>query len=505
MPFLQSRWLHVDMRSTWIEKISCDQTTEDKFEKKHHEEVKTGTINVPKNKGACVLENAIQLGGDRSRKRLKPSSLGHEQGFSKLPAKMPVETEFYELLGVHPEASEDEIKKAYRKKAREHHPDKNPDDPTAGQKFQEMAAAYEILSQVETRETYDLYGKAGVLGRGGPGPSMDAADLFAELFGGGMQFGFDFGPGSRGPRRSKGEDSVISYDVTLEDLYNGKSVKMNMEKEVVCGVCKGSGARGNAKPKPCVKCEGKGYNIVTTQIGPSRLGSSRVVCTDCEGVGERLREKDRCKKCKGTKTVKEKTRQEIFVERGMTDRQRIVLAGAGDEEPGIPPGDVVFVLKARHHDSFERSGNDLLTTVHITLSEALLGFSRILITHLDGRGVQVTSPSGKIIKHGDSILLRDEGMPVYKSADQKGNLYVLFEVDMPDEQWLKSVDAKALEALLPPKKPEMDPKPAVVDEARYEEVDIADFGEGGEGDWEDDDEDEDGDHFGGAEPECRQQ
>lgn len=394
---------------------------------------------------------------------------------------MPADTSLYDLLGVSPDANEDEVKKAYRKKAREHHPDKNPDDPEASQKFQEMLAAYEILSVTETREAYDRYGLEGVSGRGGS-EEMDhtaAAEMFAEMFGQGMHFGFDFGQGSGfgfgGPRRrSKGEDSVIPYEVTLEDLYNGKSVKMNMEKEVVCSVCKGSGARGSAKPKQCAMCDGKGWTVTQTQISPNRYATSRVTCSDCHGHGEKLREKDRCKKCKGNKTVKEKTRQEIFVERGMTDRQRIVLAGAGDEEPGIPPGDVVFVLKARHHESFERSGNDLLTTVHITLSEALLGFSRILVTHLDGRGLRVSSTAGKIVKPGDSIVIRGEGMPAYKNPDQKGNLYVMLQVDMPDEAWLSHVDRTALTALLPPHKPEMDPLPEVVDEVPFETSDLGD-------------------------------
>jgi DnaJ family protein A protein 2 len=141
----------------------------------------------------------------------------------------------------------------------------------------------------------------------------------------------------------------------------------------------------------------------------------------------------------------------------MADQQRIVLAGSGDQEvyniyflprdisnfsqPGIPAGDVIFVLRAAPHDSFERSGNDLLTIVTITLSEALLGFSRILITHLDGRGIKVSSPD-KPIKPGSSIVLRAEGMPVFKHPDQKGDLYIRFEIEMPDEQWLKTVDAK---------------------------------------------------------------
>ncbi|EGO24656.1 hypothetical protein SERLADRAFT_449414 [Serpula lacrymans var. lacrymans S7.9] len=416
--------------------------------------------------------------------------------------QMAVETELYDVLGLSPEASDGDIKKAYRKKAKEHHP--NPNDPQAAQKFQEMAAAYEILSDPNTREIYDSHGMGGLAGPGGGGPGMDPAEAFAEFFSGGNTF-FDFGSGAGPgvPRRQKGEDTVIPYDVTLEDLYNGKSVKMNMEKEILCGTCKGSGARGNAKPKQCATCEGKGFSFVQTQISSSRFGVTRAKCSDCDGAGEKLREKDRCKKCKGEKTVKEKTRQEIFVEKGMNDRQRIVLAGAGDQEPGIPAGDVIFVLKAATHDSFERSGNDLLTRVTITLSEALLGFSRILITHLDGRGIHVSSPPGKVIKVGQTIVLRGEGMPVYKGQDQRGNLYIVINIEMPDEQWLRSVDRKAVEQLLPPKKAEMDPPPAIIDEAPYEESDIVEFGEGNEDDWEDDD-----DPYGnpmGAEPECRPQ
>ncbi|TRM66449.1 hypothetical protein BD626DRAFT_487788 [Schizophyllum amplum] len=437
---------------------------------------------------------------------------------------MPVETELYELLGVSVEAGEAEIKKAYRKKAMQHHPDKNIDDPDAGQKFQEIAAAYEILTDPQSRAAYDRGGMAGLNGGPGGGPGgMDAADLFAQFFeGSGMFFDFAGGPGM-GRRKGKGEDSVIPYDVTLEDLYNGKTVQMNIQKEVLCGVCKGSGARGSAKPKQCSKCEGKGWAFVQTAISPNHYGTSRAPCSDCKGTGEKLREKDRCKKCKGEKTVKEKSRQEIQIEKGMTDRQRIVLAGAGDQEPGVPPGDVIFILKAAPHESFERSGNDLLMHVTITLSEALLGFSRILVTHLDGRGVHVSSPPGKIIKPDDSIVLRGEGMPIYKRSDTKGDLYVLFEVEMPDQQWLRSVDTAALASLLPPKRSNPEPAPEIVDEVKYEEIDIEDvrgrsypagadffdsagfqFGDGGDGDdWEDDDEDEDEDGHG--EPECRPQ
>ncbi|KAI6025591.1 hypothetical protein F5J12DRAFT_809038 [Pisolithus orientalis] len=436
---------------------------------------------------------------------------------------MPVETELYDVLGVPPSASENDIKKAYRKKAKEHHPDKNPNDPRAAQKFQEMAAAYEILSDPNTREVYDREGMDGLTGGRGGGMPADPAEIFAQFFGNANFFDFTAGA----PRKHKGENTEVPYDVTLEDLYNGKSVKINMEKEVICTTCNGSGARGNAKPKECSRCESKGWIFTQTQIAPSQYGTMRTKCPDCDGKGSKLREKDRCKKCKGERTIKEKTRQEIFVEKGMPDGYRIVLTGAGDQEPGIPPGDVIFKIKTAQHPTFERSGSDLLTNVKITLSEALLGFSRILLTHLDGRGIRVSSPPGKVVNPGQSIKLRGEGMPAFKNPDQKGDLYIVLEVEMPDAEWIRNVDTAALAKLLPPKKAQIDPAPEIIDEAPFEEADLEDvrarcfpassdffdqafapqFGDGDEDDWEDDDDDDDDydGHGMGAEPECRPQ
>ncbi|EKM78660.1 hypothetical protein AGABI1DRAFT_75045 [Agaricus bisporus var. burnettii JB137-S8] len=433
---------------------------------------------------------------------------------------MALETELYELLGIAPDASEAEIKKAYRRKAMEHHPDKNINDPEAAVKFQEIGAAYEILSDSQTRHIYDTHGMEGLSGKGSSATGLD--EIFEQFFGGGAgpSFAFNFG---HGPKRRKGEDTIVPYDVTLEDLYNGKSVRLNMEKEVPCSTCKGSGAKGAAKPKTCFNCSGKGWTFVQTQIAPNQLGTSRAPCRECKGTGELLKDKDRCKKCKGSKTVKDKVRQEIFVEKGMTDRQRIVLAGAGDqEEPDVPAGDVIIQLKAKPHEAFERSGNDLLTRVKITLSEALTGFSRILVTHLDGRGVRVSSPRNKIIKPDETIILRGEGMPIHKHPDEKGDLYVVLALEMPSDSWLDAVDKQALASLLPPKKQDIEPLPNQVDDAAFEEVDLAEvrshsyaagpnffdqgfphqFGEGNEDDWLDDDDD---DEYGDNNAECQHQ
>ncbi|KAF5359418.1 hypothetical protein D9756_003303 [Leucocoprinus leucothites] len=438
---------------------------------------------------------------------------------------MAIETELYDLLGVASDASEGEIKKAYRKKAMEHHPDKNINDPEAGVKFQEIGAAYEILSDSQTRHIYDTHGMEGLSGKGtSAGTGLD--ELFEQFFsgggGGGPAFGFDFGPG---PKRRKGEDTIVPYDVTLEDLYNGKGYdslfKLTATSELKLKYR--SGAKGSAKPKSCFNCSGKGWTFVQTQIAANRLATSRAQCRECKGVGEVLKEKDRCKKCKGNKTVKEKVRQDIFIEKGMTDRQRIVLAGAGDQEPDVPAGDVIIQLKAKPHEAFERSGNDLLTRVKITLSEALLGFSRVLVTHLDGRGIKVSSAPGKIIKPDQTIVLRGEGMPIYKRPDEKGDLYVVLSFEMPDESWFNTINKQALESILPPRKRDIDPLPSVVDDVAFEETDLAEvrsrsypagpnffdqgfpyqFGEGDEGDWLDDDDDDD--EFGDHHADCQHQ
>jgi len=169
----------------------------------------------------------------------------------------------------------------------------------------------------------------------------------------------------------------------------------------------------------------------------------------------------------------------------------------------------VFALRVTPHATIHRAGSDLVTSVSVTLSEALLGFSRVVITHLDGRGLSVTRKPGEVLSTGDTVVVKGEGMPVYKGKG-KGDLYINFEVEMPSAEWLQGIDVKALEALLPPKKAELEPRPAVVAEARWEAADMESFADGlEEEDWEDeegndmyDDEEDEEDMMHGAPPEC---
>ncbi|KAH7341726.1 DnaJ domain-containing protein, partial [Rhizoctonia solani] len=317
---------------------------------------------------------------------------------------MVADPHYYEVLGVKPDSSSVEIKRAYKKKALQSHPDKNPDNPTAAQDFQDIAAAYETLIDEHKRAHYDRFGRE----KGGPGMfdddiGMDTDDLFAHLFGGmGMGPGmFNMGGMGSGPSRghdAKSQDSVIPYEVTLEDLYNGKNVQMNMTRDVICLQCNGSGGKAKATPTECARCKSKGWVNVNQMMGPNQIGVSRSTCPDCDGEGKKVREKDRCKKCKGKKTVEESKKIEFTIKQGMEDRTRITLSKQGDQIPGKVTGDLIFVLKVKDHDSFHRHGSSLMTVVHITLSEALTGFNRVLFTHLDGRGIRVASDAKKIIR-----------------------------------------------------------------------------------------------------------
>ncbi|WVR07215.1 hypothetical protein IAU60_004256 [Kwoniella sp. DSM 27419] len=366
---------------------------------------------------------------------------------------MVADTSYYDLLEVSVEATEVEIKKAYKKKAMQHHP--NPDDPQAHDKFQKIGQAYETLSNPNDRATYDQFGPDGPPRGGGMGPEMDMDDLFASMFGGGG-FGFDDGfggggfsfdmGGGGGPSRrrpAKGRDTVVPYDISLEDAYKGKKVVMSMERDRVCGGCKGSGARSGAEPRDCSRCEGKGIIFTDRHIAPGLLGKVKSPCPECKGEGKKLRDKEKCKKCKGEKVIKEKKRVEFMIDAGVEDGERIALKGEGDEAPEIPAGDVIFLIRHKTHTSFRPhpgSQGSLQILISIRLSESLLGFSRVLFIHLDGRGIKVTSKRGeRIIKPGSVWVIKGEGMPI-RGTKRKGDMYVRFDVEFPDTTWAKGLD-----------------------------------------------------------------
>jgi DnaJ family protein A protein 2 len=300
--------------------------------------------------------------------------------------------------------------------ARKYHPDRN---PNAGDKFKEISTAYEILSDPEKKKVYDKYGEEGIKNGGGP---RGAEDLFSSLFG--------MGGRSSGPR--KGEDLVFPLKVTLEDLYNGKTSKVALKKKVLCEDCKGKGTSKPNALKNCTVCEGRGIKVTFRQLGPGMVQQIQSRCPECGGKGEMINEKDRCKKCRGNKVVEERKILEIFVDKGMKHKQKIVFSGEGDQEPDVLPGDVVIILNQKEHSVFKRDDDcNLFMEKELSLYEALCGFS-FTIKHLDGRTLVVRSNPGDVIKPGDVKEILGEGMPIHKRPFDKGVLIIKFSVKFPD-------------------------------------------------------------------------
>lgn len=338
------------------------------------------------------------------------------------------DTEYYDILKVSPSASESEIKKAYRKLAKEYHPDKNKDDQNANEMFQKVAEAYEILSDPDKRAMYDEHGKEGLQQTPGNDP-----------------FGFEsfFGGMNRGRRQQpKGSDLRVKLDVTLEDLYMGRTIELEVSNQQLCPHCRGSGADSKDDVKTCTVCHGTGVQIVRHQVAPGFIQQMQHPCPSCKGQGKTIKKK--CHVCGGTKVVRGTNVLTLEVERGMDSGETIIFSRMADQLPGHIAGDLVYVLEAAPHAVYRRLESHLYTTITVSLAEALLGFSRT-IEHLDGRAVVVERTT--VTQPGQVITLEGEGMPKHHFPSEFGNLYVEVTVVLPAS--LTPDQAKALKESLP--------------------------------------------------------
>lgn len=341
-------------------------------------------------------------------------------------------------------------------------------------KFKAVSQAYEILYDEEKRHLYDTHGMSAFeSGRGGGpgGPEVDLDDILAQMFGGGGGMG-GMPPGFGGPagpkRPRKGLDEEQEYRVSLEELYKGKTVKFASTKNVICSHCKGTGGKEKVKPKTCERCQGHGITQGLRSVGPGLVTRETVTCDACTGTGHIYKEKDRCRKCKGKRTTSERKALELYIPRGSMQGEKIVLEGEADQIPDQKPGDIVFTLIEEEHEIFQRAGHDLTAELHVTLAEALCGFSKVVLSHLDGRGIHINHPKGKVLKPDQVLKVHGEGMP-QKKTDTKGDLFLVVKIEFPKNGWANS-DASfaSIEALLP--KSEVQPiTTEIVDEVEYDE------------------------------------
>lgn len=388
-------------------------------------------------------------------------------------------------MGVEKDAGENDIKKAYRKLALKAHPDKGGDPET----FKNLTTAYEVLSDPEKRKVYDQHGKEG-LENGGSGGG-NAEDVFSMFFGGG-------GRGARGPR--KGEDIGHPIKMSLEDLYNGKTTKLAINRDRLCGACDGKGGRAGAE-RPCTDCHGRGIKVSLRQIGPGMVQQIQQPCTTCRGQGKSIREEDKCRECRGNKVVKERKVLEVHVDKGMKNGQKIKFTGEADEAPDTIPGDVIFIIQEKEHDVFKRKGADLAMTMHISLSEALCGFTRT-VTHLDDRVLKVTSAPGEVVVPDSFKVIDGEGMPHHGNPFTKGRLFIQFKVDFPRSFSLSPTQMAAIRAALPPA-PEVT-LTGEEQECTIRDIDVSQFGQNDAASRQDGSDDDDDSPRGRGGVQCQQ-
>ncbi|MDA0368148.1 MAG: molecular chaperone DnaJ [Proteobacteria bacterium] len=329
--------------------------------------------------------------------------------------------DYYESLGVGRKASDDEIKKAYRKLAMQFHPDQNPDNPGAEVKFKELSEAYDVLRDDQKRAAYDQFGHAafenGGMGRGGGSSAFDFAssfsDIFEDLFG-------DFS-GGRQRTQTRGADLRFNMEISLEEAYGGKKATIRVPTSVACDACHGSGAEGDSAPTTCGMCRGHGK--VRAQQGFFTIERT---CPTCQGMGHVIQ--NPCKPCGGSGRVRREKSLAVTIPHGVEDGTRIRLSGEGEAGlRGGPAGDLYIFLSVTPHRFFEREALNVFCSVPISMTTAALG-GQIEVPTLEGTRARLTLPSGT--QTGKQFRLKGKGMPAVRGTG-KGDLFIQTLVETP--------------------------------------------------------------------------
>ncbi|KAH3681006.1 hypothetical protein WICPIJ_008014 [Wickerhamomyces pijperi] len=341
-------------------------------------------------------------------------------------------TDYYKLLGISKSASEKEIKSAYRAQSKKYHPDKNPGNEEAHQKFIEIGDAYEVLSDKEKRSIYDKYGVEGLKnGGGGGGGGQDRGGFggFGDFFGGFGGFGGQ--QQHHQQQRQRGHDTDVNIDLTLKEFYNGKDLHFDVVMQNVCNQCEGTGS-ADGKTHKCGVCQGSGVKMVRRQLAPGMFQQMQMVCDKCSGRGETFTHK--CKKCSGARVHKEQRTYDAYIEPGTPRDQFHVIKGESDHSPDWESGDLKLKLREKKNENlgYRRRFSTLYRTEPITLKESLLGnWSREIQTLDDVATVTIQRAKNQITRHGDVEILKGKGMPILDGAEEFGDLIIEYVVIYP--------------------------------------------------------------------------
>lgn len=361
---------------------------------------------------------------------------------------MAEKRDYYEVLGVEKNASADEIKKAYRKKAIQYHPDKNPGDKAAEEKFKEAAEAYEVLSDPQKRQRYDQFGHAGMGGAGGfSGGGMSMEDIFShfgDIFGGaGFDLGDLFGGGgrSRGPRMRRGSDMRVKVRLTLEEIATGCEKKIKVRKQVQCKSCNGTGSE-DGRTETCPTCKGTG-RTVRQQRGIFGMMQVQAECDTCHGEGQII--KNKCPKCNGEGVVRDEEIITINIPAGVAAGMQLTMQGKGNAAPrGGVAGDLLILIEEEQHKDFIRQDSDLIYNLLLDMPTAILG-GQIQIPTLSGEARITITPG---TQPGKVLRMRGKGLP---RIDQYGRTYgtgdLLINVGVYIPERLSKDERKLIEKL----------------------------------------------------------
>lgn len=343
--------------------------------------------------------------------------------------------DYYEVLGVQKNAAKDDIKKGYRKLAIQYHPDKNPGNKEAEDKFKEASEAYEVLSDDKKRQIYDQYGHAGLEGMGAGGGGFDPSSFqgFEDIFGDFSGIFENLFGGGGGRRRSSGRTSNqganLRYDlqISFKDAVYGTKAEIQYSRNESCSTCKGTGASGGSGRKMCTACQGSGQ--VRHSSGFFSIASP---CSACQGEGTII--ENPCKECSGSGVQKKRQKILVTIPAGVDDGKRINIPRQGDAgSNGGSYGDLYVFIRVNAHPYFERSGADLYCAIPISITQAALG-AEIHVTSLDDKKIKLKIPAGT--QHGKLLRIRDEGVPV--SGSRKGDMYIKVIVQVPSKLSVKS-------------------------------------------------------------------